>query len=961
MEMLKKIANIILIGMTMLVTYLLLNTHLSRNILLTLISLTLVVLLALLNKTLIRNQKNAPIKTKGILIGSFINLLMIVFISSLIIKIDINVLLIVKTILIYILMCFSYKFFGKVDRYSNLIINSIINIVLFTMCFVTITTLNDIVSLLLTYISLYLLIKYDKNTPFRKKNLLIFMLMGVIILIDNKINILNIALFSLLFYKIYFNGNKRKIYKYLLPVYYISAIVMTIMFKYTIVNKLMIENELVLYFSYIVFISVILLNSYRTLVRNNSKDLAINLCLLLILIYIYITNKELVCINVYTLFLSYIMSISITPNNYKKYINIYSEKYLKLNKKNPKKISVVIPNYNYEDYIIERIDSVLLQTYPIYELIILDDKSTDNSVKVIEEKIQKIKKKYPKLIVKFIVNKKNSGNVFKQWNKAFEESTGDYLWIAEADDSASNVFLENVMKSFDDESVIMSYTESLTMDENNKILMFNLRPWIDIFNTGKWDYSFKEDGKEFVKNFMCINNTIANVSSLVFKKNKKIDYSKYLKEAESYHLAGDWYFYQKLLKYGKIAYNSKSLNYHRMQGKSVTLTTKREDEYLEMCRIQSDIDKNYKLTKSMKGRIEERKTVFKNNFNFSDEELELRKIELNEIIKKKNIKDKVLLSVIMPVYNTEQYLEKCIESVLKNFPINSELIIVNDGTKDNSEKIIKKYEKKYPDIIRYFKKENGGLSHTKNYGIKKAKGKYIGFVDSDDYVKEGMYEILLKKALLEDADLVYCDIELVYKDGSRRFVSTTNNESNEELMKHLDTSLMPASWSKLAKRELFDGLDYPDKMNNEDIAVSPILFARSKKTVKVPTAFYKYYQRTGSIQNSGFSDKRFVVFKTSEICFERSKEFSTKKQEMIKGAVYTHQLLAVLIYLISEVKDNKLRLKYIEDFCQLMNKFDDYQENRYVKEYVKGLNIEDIIDCIKENKIHKIDKLLKKL
>ena len=136
-----------------------------------------------------------------------------------------------------------------------------------------------------------------------------------------------------------------------------------------------------------------------------------------------------------------------------KKINIYNNTKAKISVKNLKKVSVIIPNYNYQDFIIERIDSIVNQTYPIYEIIILDDCSTDNSVAVIEEKIKKI----PSGIkVTFIKNEKNSGCVFKQWDKGFKQATGDYIWIAEADDSAECNFVEEVMKGFDNEDVVLS-------------------------------------------------------------------------------------------------------------------------------------------------------------------------------------------------------------------------------------------------------------------------------------------------------------------------------------------------------------------------------------------------------------------------------------------------------------------------------------------------------------------------
>lgn len=291
----------------------------------------------------------------------------------------------------------------------------------------------------------------------------------------------------------------------------------------------------------------------------------------------------------------------------KEKINIYKEHGKKILVENPKKVSVVIPSYNYQDYIIERIDSVLLQTYPIYELIIVDDCSKDNSVAVITKKVEKIKKQYPDLTVKFMVNEKNSGNVFCGWQRAFEESTGDYLWICEADDSCANTFLETIMKGFDDEETVLSYCESLTMDEKNVILMKNLREWIDIFKTGKWDQDYIMSGHDELTSTLCINNTIANASSAVFKKFEGLDYKTWLKEAQTFRLAGDWYFYSKVVEHGKVAYFRDSLNYHRMQSKSVTLTTSGQKEYDEIVRMQDDIMSRVELTDEVREKVYQRR------------------------------------------------------------------------------------------------------------------------------------------------------------------------------------------------------------------------------------------------------------------------------------------------------------------------------------------------------------------
>ena len=297
--------------------------------------------------------------------------------------------------------------------------------------------------------------------------------------------------------------------------------------------------------------------------------------------------------------------------------NIYKHIPKKLSLDNPKSVSVVIPNYNYENYIIERIDSVVNQTYPISELIIIDDKSKDNSVAVIEKKISKLKKKFPDLPIKFIKNDVNSGNVFCGWQNAFSLSTGEFLWIAEADDSCSPYFLETIMKGFDDPKTVISYCESLTMDEKNVILMKDLRVWIDIFKCGKWDNDYTCSGIDELSSTMCINNTIANVSSVVFRKLDTIPYADLLKTSQTFRLAGDWYFYSKVLEYGNIAYFKDSLNYHRMQEKSVTLTTSGEKEFEEICRMQDDIMQRVKLSEEVKEKVYTRRENERRRFGLA--------------------------------------------------------------------------------------------------------------------------------------------------------------------------------------------------------------------------------------------------------------------------------------------------------------------------------------------------------
>lgn len=270
-----------------------------------------------------------------------------------------------------------------------------------------------------------------------------------------------------------------------------------------------------------------------------------------------------------------------------KKVNIYKMNYPKVALDNIKKISVVIPNYNYENFIVERIDSIMRQTYPIYELIILDDKSTDNSVEVIKNTMKKYNIKY-----KLIVNKENSHSVFSQWQKGFKEATGDYVWIAEADDSCSPLFLERTMKAFDDEEVELSYAESMRINEYNEIIAPSCRDWMEGVSKTRWNNSFVHNGETEIIEALSICNTIPNVSAVVFKKHDQI---KMIEQAKRFKISGDWYIYYNILKNGKIAYCADSLNYFRKHSKSTSTTAKTEVELEEVLIIQKEIRDQFNL------------------------------------------------------------------------------------------------------------------------------------------------------------------------------------------------------------------------------------------------------------------------------------------------------------------------------------------------------------------------------
>lgn len=264
----------------------------------------------------------------------------------------------------------------------------------------------------------------------------------------------------------------------------------------------------------------------------------------------------------------------------------YIGKLLNLLGDNYKKISVIIPNYNYSGFLSKRIESVLMQTYPVHEIIILDDASSDNSREVIE----KYQKMYP-LKIRSIFNDKNSHNVFKQWKKGVDAANCDFIWIAEADDLAEPTFLECLIEKFQYDHVVMAYSESVMIDEHGKKLDDNYLSWVNDVDDKLWKNDFIMEGMEFIKKALSVKNVIPNVSAVLFKKQ---DFDAAFIMAEEYKVAGDWMFYTQLLKKGGcIAFTSSPLNYHRRHSNSVTTDLKAKQHFDEICSVQDYIAQEY--------------------------------------------------------------------------------------------------------------------------------------------------------------------------------------------------------------------------------------------------------------------------------------------------------------------------------------------------------------------------------
>jgi glycosyltransferase involved in cell wall biosynthesis len=224
--------------------------------------------------------------------------------------------------------------------------------------------------------------------------------------------------------------------------------------------------------------------------------------------------------------------------------------------------SVVIPNYNYASYLRQRIDSVMNQTYGNFEVLILDDCSTDNSREIIETYRGHNK------ISNIVYNEKNSGSPFTQWKKGIEIAKNEWIWIAECDDFADPFFLEEAAKAIQEHASIgLFYCDGIIWENENRSTLKKFSHQKDqIFKTEKWYHSYFREGTTELNECLKFDNTINNASGVVFKKDLLKKTGEKWKDFKYY---GDWYLYLQLCMVTDIYYCNKPLNFYRNHPKSL--------------------------------------------------------------------------------------------------------------------------------------------------------------------------------------------------------------------------------------------------------------------------------------------------------------------------------------------------------------------------------------------------------
>ena len=306
------------------------------------------------------------------------------------------------------------------------------------------------------------------------------------------------------------------------------------------------------------------------------------------------------------------------------------------------------------------------------------------------------------------------------------------------------------------------------------------------------------------------------------------------------------------------------------------------------------------------------------------------------------------VSVIVPIYNVEKYLEKCLDSLVNQTLEDIEIILVNDGSTDNSGEIAKKYANKYKDKIIYLEKENGGLSDARNYGLEYVKGDYISFVDSDDYISKNLYSELVKY-MDEDYDMIKFKIltvdlknNKIIENKTEKFENKTGEEAFDILYK--TDKMTEVAWGYLYKASFWkeNNFKYSINMYHEDFGLTPLVILKAKKVASTNILGYYYVQSDKSITRNSDENKKLKMsydllkFYDNMIKEIENYNISKKSKEDIK-IYYTNCILLEIKNISNKVEKQKY-IKEIKKRKMIKNiKVRNFKQ--LIKRMILGINI----------------------
>ena len=545
-------------------------------------------------------------------------------------------------------------------------------------------------------------------------------------------------------------------------------------------------------------------------------------------------------------------------------------------------ISIIIPVYNVENYLRSCLDSVLSQTYKDFEVLMVNDGSTDSSGAICQD--------FAERDSRFHYFEKENGGLSDARNYGLERAKGHYITFLDSDDFLFEDYLENLYHASRLSNSDITIGGYCRFGDSN-FYFYNDR--------------FKSDSLVEFKDFQAIQylDSMLDVTFITFstawgKLFKRELFSElrfpYGKYAEDQFLI--WKLYMKADKI--YVFNGASYVYRMNPSGLSNIFTLKHLDYIDA------LEERIKATKDIEGiEIQHSFNMYSyvlqrilgqlEEHDYIDEAKEVReKLELAEQGQYPFLSDEVkeievknggeLVSIIVPVYNVENYLRMCLDSIEHQTYSNIEVLLINDGSPDSSGEICQEYVAR-DSRFRYFEKENGGASDARNYGIERSNGKYLTFVDSDDWLSLTYVEDLYQAAIRNDADTVISHYT-IYNESDRNYYIHIwddyyeKNYTGEELIVELpqlelNGYIYITSWGILFNKELFNNVKFPKGKVIEDSWTNYKLFFKSKKITYIHKEIY--YHREG-IPSVGSSVNEKLLTDVLECLLERLAIYTIK-------------------------------------------------------------------------------------
>lgn len=569
-------------------------------------------------------------------------------------------------------------------------------------------------------------------------------------------------------------------------------------------------------------------------------------------------------------------------------------------------ISIIVPIYNVEKYLRMCLDSIQNQTYQNFECIMVNDGSTDNSKQIAEEYLVDSRFRLINQSNKGLSGARNTGI-----SHIREEST--FISFVDSDDYVYPNFLETLVEYIEEDVDI-------------------IEGMVEHYHNGNI-YYFPQ-----VEHYKVILETVAEkLEKLALERIRNGVFPKLIRrELLNDNFFPEGWLFEDLAVVPELVTNStkwvkiqETVYTYRIRDNSI-ITSSFSEKDLVIFKIFEKFDcffKNESL--DIKIWVEKLKLL---HINYRSQKVPNQYIYVYQKEKERilsNIEEYEkgeLISIIVPIYNVENYLRQCLDSIMSQTYQNFECLLINDGSPDNSADICREYVSK-DSRFRYFEKENGGLSDARNHGIRQSKGAYLTFVDSDDwldsYYIETLYDIMIKhKSDVSIACYGAYDEEratyLFYAYGDEYEKVYSGREVVEQLPKFEGGDLtFQTSWGILSKRELFDQITFPVGRINEDIGTNYKLFMQAEKIAYIHKNLYFYRIRKTSISNSGFSEK--MMRDDHDLRLERIAMVALKGYD-ISHYIQQHRFYLDYWHRVAEEKGlgNSIETKRLEELDYLL-------------------------------------------